>query len=100
HTSFSRDCNSDVCSSDLIVLPSRPLLKKAVVTVSPRSEAGKWFNTKKPQNQPFSIMLLDDEKDIKNEQEETNETVADATVETPRSEERRGGKEGIDNLRR
>lgn len=28
-------------------------------------------------------MLLDDEKDIKNEQEETNETVADATVETP-----------------
>lgn len=32
-------------------------------------------------------MLLDDEKDIRNEQEETNESVADATVETPAVEE-------------
>ena len=49
------------------MLPSRPLFKKAGATASSRSEAESAVHTKKPQNQPFSIMLPDEEKEIQEE---------------------------------
>ena len=64
-----------------IMLPSRPLFKKAGATASSRSEAESAVHTKKPQNQPFSIMLPDEEKEITQGQE-TVEAAAESPVVT------------------